>query len=37
MFQVFHFGFYGSMHVGIDGGNIGIDLLHFLLGHGEIR
>jgi hypothetical protein len=25
LFQVFHFGVYGGMHVGIDGGNIGID------------
>jgi hypothetical protein len=37
LFQVFHFGVYGGMHVGIDGGNIGIDFPHFLLGRREIR
>jgi hypothetical protein len=35
-FQVFHFGFYGGMHVGIGGGKIDIYLLHFLLGRGKI-
>jgi hypothetical protein len=36
LFHFFHFGIYVKMHVGIDGGNIGIDLSHFLLGCGGI-
>jgi hypothetical protein len=31
-----HFGLYGRMNGGIDGGNIGIDLFHFILGLGEL-
>jgi hypothetical protein len=37
MFQGFHFCVYGGMHVFIDGGNIGTELSHFLLGLCEIR
>ena len=37
LFDVFHFNIYGGMHVFIDGGNIGIELSHFLLGLCEIR
>ena len=33
----FHFGMYGGMHVCIDGGKIGTELPHFLLGLCEIR
>jgi hypothetical protein len=37
MFHGFHFCFYGGMHVFIDGGNIGTELSHFLLGLCESR
>jgi hypothetical protein len=35
--MVLHFGVDGGMHVFIDGGNIGTELSHFLLGFCEIR
>lgn len=37
LFQVFHFCIYGGMHVFIDGGNIGNELSHFMLGLYESR
>jgi hypothetical protein len=37
LFDVLHFGIDGGMHAFIDGGNIGIELSHFLLGFCEIR
>ena len=37
MFDGFDFGVYGGMHVFIDGGNIGTELPHFLLGLYESR
>jgi hypothetical protein len=37
LFEVLYFGVDGGMHVFIDGGNIGTDLSHFLLGFCEIR
>jgi hypothetical protein len=37
MFYVLHFGVDGGMHVFIDGGNIGTEMSHFLLGFCEIR
>jgi len=37
MFDGFHFYIYGRMHVLIDGGNIGTELPHFLLGLCESR
>jgi hypothetical protein len=37
MFDVLHFGVDGGIHVFIYGGNIGIELSHFLLGFCEIR
>jgi hypothetical protein len=36
LFDVLHFGIYGGVYVFIDGGNIGTDLSHFLLGFSEI-
>jgi hypothetical protein len=37
LFDGFHFGIYGGMHVFIDFGKIGTELPHFLLGLCEIR
>jgi hypothetical protein len=37
MFDGFHFGIYGGMHVFIDGEKIGTELPHFLLGLCEIE
>jgi hypothetical protein len=37
LFDGFHFCVYGGMHVFIDGGNIGTELPHFLLGLCESR
>jgi hypothetical protein len=37
MFDGFYFCVYGGMHFFIDGGNIGTELLHFLLGLCESR
>jgi hypothetical protein len=37
LFDGFHFGIDGGMHVFIDGGKIGTELPHFLLGLCEIR
>jgi hypothetical protein len=37
LFDVLHFGVDGGMHFFIDGGNIGTELSHFLLGLCEIR
>jgi hypothetical protein len=37
LFQGFHFGVYGRIHFGIDGGNIVIYFPHFLLSHREIK
>ena len=37
LFDGFHFCVYGGMNVFIDGGNIGTELSHFLLGFCEIR
>ena len=37
LFEVLYFGVDGGMHVFINGGNIGTDLSHFLLGFCEIR
>jgi hypothetical protein len=37
LFEVLYFGVDGGMHVFIDGGNIGTELSHFLLGFCEIR
>jgi hypothetical protein len=37
IFHGFHFCFYGEMNFVIDGGNIGTELPHFLLGLYEIR
>jgi hypothetical protein len=37
LFDGFHFGVYGGMHFFIDGGKIGTNMPHFLLGLCEIR
>jgi hypothetical protein len=37
LFDGFHFGVNGGIHVFIDGGKIGTELPHFLLGLCEIR
>jgi hypothetical protein len=37
LFQGFHFCVYGGMHFVIEGGNIGTELSHFLLGLNEIK
>jgi hypothetical protein len=37
LFDVLHFGVDGGMHFFIDGGNIGTELSHFLLGFCQIR
>jgi hypothetical protein len=37
LFDGFHFGFDGGMHVFIDGGKNGTELSHFLLGLCQIR
>jgi hypothetical protein len=37
LFDILHFGVDGGMHVFIDGGNIGTEMSHFLLGFYEIQ